>query len=135
MNLILNNNIDELGRLMMAVEEFCDLNKLSIKDAMNISLVLEEVFSNIVFYAFNDKNTHEIEIDISIEDKEVMIIVDDDGEEFNILEKPEPDDLQKPVEERNVGGLGIHFVKKLMDDIEYKRAGDRNILQMKKLIE
>ena len=135
MKLILNNNIDELNRMISAIEEFCEKNEIGLKDTMNISLVLEEIFTNVVFYAFEDKDSHDIEVNLNIVGKEIIMEICDDGSEFNILDKPEPDDLEKEAEDRNVGGLGIHFVKKLMDEIKYKRAGNRNILHLKKKIE
>jgi len=129
---VFNNH--DLRKLMQAVEEFCELNNFSMKDSMNMSLVMEELFTNIVFYAFPKDTTHEINIEICKKNKELFIEVKDDGIAFNILEKPDPD-LSKTIEDREIGGLGIHFVKTLMDNIEYKRSGDNNILKMKKIIE
>jgi len=51
---------------------------------------------------------------------------------FNILEQSKPIDTGKSADERPVGGLGIHFVKTLMDSIEYRREGNRNILLITK---
>ncbi len=135
MKLVLKNNIDELTRLITAVELYGEENKIELKDIMNLSLVLEEIFTNIVFYAFNDNESHEIEVSFEKSGDAILLEVSDDGSEFNILEKPELDNLDKPAMERTIGGLGIHFVKKLMDEIIYNRIDDRNILKMKKLIE
>jgi len=59
--------------------------------------------------------------------------VEDDGRQFNPLELPEPD-LEKKLEERPIGGLGIHLVRNLMDELEYRRTHNKNILIMKKKI-
>ncbi|MGH7846312.1 MAG: ATP-binding protein, partial [Candidatus Binatia bacterium] len=61
---------------------------------------------------------------------EVKAEVEDDGQPFNPLEAPEPD-TTKPLNERTIGGLGIHFARKLVDGFEYKRQGDRNLMAMK----
>jgi serine/threonine-protein kinase RsbW len=53
--------------------------------------------------------------------------VSDDGKPFDLLAQPEPD-IHAPIEERKIGGLGIHLLRKLMDKVDYRRAGDRNEL-------
>jgi anti-sigma regulatory factor (Ser/Thr protein kinase) len=58
--------------------------------------------------------------------------VEDDGQPFSLLEAPEPD-TTKPLEKRTVGGLGILLVRQLMDGLDYKRQGDRNLLSIKKM--
>jgi serine/threonine-protein kinase RsbW len=65
---------------------------------------------------------------------ELKAEVEDDGQPFNPLEAPEVD-TTKPLEERTIGGLGIHLVRKLMDGLDYQRQGDRNLLTMKKKTE
>jgi serine/threonine-protein kinase RsbW len=57
--------------------------------------------------------------------------VEDDGQPFNPLEAPEVD-TTKPLEERTIGGLGIHIVRKLMDGLEYQRHEGKNLLVLKK---
>jgi serine/threonine-protein kinase RsbW len=61
----------------------------------------------------------------------MKVEVEDDGQPFNPLEAPEAD-TTKPLEERTLGGLGIHLVRKLMDDLEYRRHEGKNLLVMKK---
>jgi anti-sigma regulatory factor (Ser/Thr protein kinase) len=63
----------------------------------------------------------------------VTVTVEDDGVPFNPLEATEPD-LDRPLEERSIGGLGIHLVKNLMDDVEYRREAGRNYLVMRKRV-
>jgi anti-sigma regulatory factor (Ser/Thr protein kinase) len=133
MKVVLSNTIDELERLMSELDTFYEQHGIPPKTAMNVSLVLEEIFSNIVFYAYEDKIPHRIELDMGIHDKELYIQIVDDGKEFNILNVADPD-LTLGLEDRKIGGLGIHFVKSLMDDITYTYSGGKNILQLKKNI-
>jgi anti-sigma regulatory factor (Ser/Thr protein kinase) len=96
---------------------------------MELNLAVEELFTNIVFYAYDDQEQHEIEI--LFEHPEtgcVLITLSDDGKTFNPLENPTGDNLVKSFEEREIGGLGIHLVRKMVSHIEYKRLDGRNIL-------
>jgi serine/threonine-protein kinase RsbW len=96
----------------------------------DLNLALEEILNNIISYAYTDSREHEIKVRLSAQPGEIRAEVEDDGQPFNPLEAPEPD-TAKSLEERTIGGLGIHLVRKLMDDIEYKRQGERNFLSMK----
>jgi serine/threonine-protein kinase RsbW len=60
----------------------------------------------------------------------MKVEVEDDGRPFNPLEAPPPD-IGKPLAEREVGGLGIHLVRKMMDELEYRRENDKNLLILK----
>ena len=61
----------------------------------------------------------------------VVAVVSDDGIAFDPLEVPPPD-LESSLEDRPVGGLGVHFMLTLMDEVTYRREGDRNVLTMRK---
>lgn len=130
--IILNNEINELSRLNLFLEQTGEEWGLSPKLVMNINLVIEEAFSNETFYAYNDSCIHEIEIHLRKTDEMLVVRIIDDGIAFNPLELPVPDDIDKPLEERKIGGLGIHFIKSLVDNLHYERAGDRNILTLEK---
>ena len=64
---------------------------------------------------------------------EVKAEVEDDGQPFNPLEAPEAD-TTKPLEERTIGGLGIHLARKLIDGLEYQRQEGKNLLLLKKAL-
>ena len=63
---------------------------------------------------------------LSVESGEIRVNVEDDGKPFNPLDAPEAD-TAKPLEERTVGGLGVHLVRKLMDGLEYQRRDGKNL--------
>ena len=129
----LKNSLSELERLSLALEEFGDRRCLSLKTVMDINLALDEIFTNIVSYGFPDSDDHLIKINLLIEGKELNITVEDDGMPFNPLEIPEPD-LNVPLEERKTGGLGIYFVRKMVDELRYERRQGKNVLFLKKKI-
>ena len=128
------NKVEELHKLNVVVEEMKVEWGLSASISMNINLVLEEVVSNIIFYGFEDKTEHLINIDFVKDDDEIKIVITDEGNPFDILSAEEFADIDKPAEEREIGGLGIHFVKTLMDRMEYQRRDNKNILTLYKNI-
>jgi anti-sigma regulatory factor (Ser/Thr protein kinase) len=97
----------------------------------DLAIAIDEVLSNIINYAYTDSNTHEILVRLTFLPKEVNMEFIDDGAPFNPRSAPLPE-LDKRLQGRRVGGLGIHFVKALMDDVEYVRKGSRNHLMLRK---
>jgi sigma-B regulation protein RsbU (phosphoserine phosphatase) len=130
----LSNRLSELERLGQALTEFGRQHKLTVPVVRTLNLAVEEIFTNIVSHAYTDKREHEIGVSLSMQPGAVRIDVEDDGVPFNPLEAPEVD-TTKPLEERTIGGLGIHLVRKLMDEMEYKRENARNLLTMTKKTE
>ena len=129
MHIQLLNRLDELERLAAAMDQLGKDWGIPANYIMELNLAVEELFTNIVFYAYDDQEQHEIEI--LFEHPEtgcVLITLSDDGKAFNPLENPTGDNLVKSLEEREIGGLGIHLVRKMVSHIEYKRLDGRNIL-------
>jgi len=127
----LNNKVSELEGFNQTLTEFGQHHGLAPRLVHDLNLALEEILTNIISYGYPDNREHEIKVRLSVQPGEVKAEVEDDGHPFNPLEAPEAD-TTKPLEERTIGGLGIHLVRKLMDDLEYKRQGDRNLLTIKK---
>ena len=129
--LVLKNAISEMRVLSNTVKEFCEENSISGDVTHDIHLALEEIFSNIVFYGFEDQDEHQIVISFAIRNNTLVLVIKDDGIAFNPLDNKTPE-LEIPIEEREVGGMGIHIVRRLMDEIEYIRKQNKNILVIKK---
>jgi serine/threonine-protein kinase RsbW len=125
------NQVSELVRLHQFIADFWMDNQLAPDIEFDVSLALEETFTNIVRYGFEDHEEHQILVRISLDDGWVAVSVEDDGMPFNPLEVPPPD-IDSPLEQRPVGGLGIHLVRNVVDQLEYTRQGDRNCLVLKK---
>jgi serine/threonine-protein kinase RsbW len=134
MMITLRNTLSEIERLANAVMQFGRKNSFSDKDIFDINLALEEVVNNIISYGYTDKNEHQINIHMELEGTELELRVEDDGVPFNPLEVPEPD-INKPLEERQPGGLGLFFVRNLTYKLEYRRDKDKNIFIMRKKIQ
>jgi anti-sigma regulatory factor (Ser/Thr protein kinase) len=131
--LILKNQLIELDKLVINLEELCVKWNIPTKIVMEINLVLEELFTNVVLYAFDDKEEHNITLDfVLIDEHQLKIRIEDDGNPFNLLEKKVNNTFDKSVENRQIGGLGIHFVRELMNSVDYKRSVDKNIIILMK---
>jgi anti-sigma regulatory factor (Ser/Thr protein kinase) len=127
----LANDLAELERVAGLVERFGAEHGLPEHAVFEINLALDEVLTNVISYGHDDGGRHEIEVRLAAGRGEVAIEVTDDGRPFDPLSAPEPA-TDVPLAERPVGGLGIHMVRKLMDRIEYRRDGARNVLTMRK---
>ena len=130
--LTLKNDLADLEKLQSFLEEIRQALVFSKKCLFETNLALEELFSNVLSYGFNNHTDHLIKITISAAQGVLNIRVEDDGKPFNPLKAKEPT-LQYGIDNCALGGLGIHLVKQLMDDIRYKRFLNRNVLTMKKL--
>jgi len=131
--IILKNNLDELEKLSANLEEFFEENDIAPKILFQVNLALDELVTNIISYAYSDCLVHEVLIEISFADSTISLTVSDDGVAFDPMTIPEPD-LNQSAENREIGGLGIHFVRKNMDCMEYQRLDGRNILSLKKTV-
>ncbi len=131
--IIIQNQLSELETIATTLETIGENWDLPMSITLNLNLVLEELITNIIFYGYTDKNEHFIEINIDFDDSRIFLKVEDDGIAFNPLLKEEAD-ISLAVEDREIGGLGIHFVRKLMDTISYERKNEKNILTMMKTV-
>jgi serine/threonine-protein kinase RsbW len=131
--LSLKNDPAETERLAARVTEFGARHALPDRIVSHVNLALEEAITNIVFYAYDDADDHEITVRISLALGMLTAELVDDGRAFDPL-KVAPPDLASPLEERAVGGLGVHLIRHLMDDIHYRRAGGRNHLVFTKRV-
>jgi len=127
------NDRAEIQRVAELAERFGADERLSDDDVMAINLVLDEVVANIIEYGYDDTARHEIRVTLTREGDALTIEVEDDARAFDPLQAPEPD-LDLPLEERPVGGLGIHIVRSVMDAVEYRRRDGHNILIMRRTI-
>ena len=97
--------------------------------AFKVNLALDELVTNVINYGYDDEDEHAIRLLVSWDGETLRFVLEDDGKPFNPLDIPPPD-LDTPIEDRQVGGLGIHFVRQVMDSVTYRRDGARNVLTM-----
>ena len=129
----LKNDLSELENLCQHLNKFGQDAGLSEACITDINICLDELFTNIVNYGFEDKLEHMTRFTINLDNKVLTLIIEDEGIAFNPLEKEDPEIPADLIDVR-IGGLGIHIVRKLIDDISYKREQGKNKLTIKKFI-
>jgi serine/threonine-protein kinase RsbW/sigma-B regulation protein RsbU (phosphoserine phosphatase) len=130
---VVRNDQKEVQRVVAAVEQFLTDQGAGSSVVYKVTLCLDELLTNIISYGFVDSDEHVIDLRLAVADGEIDIELVDDARPFNPLDMPPPD-LDAGVEEREVGGLGIHFVRESMDRVAYRRHDDRNRLTMRRAL-
>ena len=129
----LSNRLSELETLNKKIDTFALQAGIPNKCTLEIHLVLEELFTNIVSYGYDDDKDHWVNVTLSCENETMIIQIEDDGIPFNPLDFEKPD-LQCPLGDREIGGLGIHLVRHYTKDCVYERRRNKNVLILKKTI-
>ncbi len=125
---------DELDRVSETIEDFGLQEDWPLDLVFKVNLVLEEIVINVMNYG-HDGGLHEVEINMSCEDGSLTIEVVDDGRPFDPLNDAPKPDVTAELEDRDIGGLGVHLVRKMMDDVRYRREQGKNHLTMVTSIE
>jgi len=123
--LTLSNQLSEIDRINDSFNEFAGNSAVPMGVSLKINMVFDELLNNIISYAYEDQDAHTILVRVDLISTRLVIIIEDDGVPFNPFMREDPD-TEASLEERSIGGLGIHLVKKVMDEVSYKRHFDRN---------
>ncbi|MEC4673037.1 MAG: ATP-binding protein [Nitrospirota bacterium] len=129
----MKNHLSELEHLYQALVQFGQRHDISstVMDEMN--LALEEIFTNIISYAFSNEAEHTIILRLSIDDDQLLAEVEDDGKPFNPLNAQDPD-IGLSLEDRPIGGLGILLAKNMVNHIDYTHCDGKNLVRLRKFI-
>jgi anti-sigma regulatory factor (Ser/Thr protein kinase) len=137
MNLVaeyrLRNDPAESRRIEEWMKSFAEAAHLSPEARNAFDLALVEWVTNIISYTHEDGRERWIQVRFLASPDQARIEVEDDGREFNPLKLP-PVDTSAPLEQRPIGGLGIHLIRRLMDSVEYRREAGHNILTMSRRV-
>jgi serine/threonine-protein kinase RsbW len=128
LKLLIENQLSELIELTKKADRFMQSHRLPIEIVYKVHLILEEVLTSIIKYGYRDALKHDIRIEMTLKEHELLLEFEDDGEEFDPLYAPAPE-TRESISESTIGGLGIHLVKQMVDGIEYQRHNGRNILR------
>jgi anti-sigma regulatory factor (Ser/Thr protein kinase) len=129
----LKSDLSELKTLCQHLSHFGQVYGLSETLISEINICLDELFTNIILYGFEDDLEHIIRFRINLNGNALILNIEDNGIPFNPLLKKDSE-LPADINKVQIGGLGIHIAKKLMDDIWFERKRGKNRLTLKKFI-
>jgi serine/threonine-protein kinase RsbW len=131
LSLHLANDFTALGPASDEVREF--LCNCSAPDAATFfaDLVIEELVTNTIKYGYDDAVSHAIHVDLEFDRGRLCIAVRDSGHPFDPLAQAPPD-FSIPADERPIGGLGIHLVRQMSDEVRYERRENENVVTASK---
>ena len=128
-HLVLHNDIQQIPQLVDFVETIAQEKQLSQSLVMGINLALEEAVSNVILYAYPKETDGLVDVEAILRKDSLEFIIVDSGVPFDPTAAPVVD-TTLPIEERSIGGLGIHLVRELMGSVSYERKDEKNYLRM-----
>lgn len=128
--LVLANDLRELTRVNELANSFLERCGIAPRTTYVTRLALEEVLSNVIRHGYADTRRHEISVRLRVDDGTVEFQIVDDGREFDPNSAPEVD-LHASLEERKVGGLGVHLLRTMASEVRYHRTGGKNHLDVR----
>ena len=131
MELRIKNKMEEMPAVVSMVEGFGVKHGISDRVINEINLALDEILSNIISYGYPQGETGEIMVRLRHRPGQVTAEIHDDGVSFDPL-RAAPPDFAASVADRKVGGLGITFVRELMNEVAYSRVANENRLLLTK---
>jgi serine/threonine-protein kinase RsbW len=122
------NNLLEIARVAALVEIFAANHDLPKDVVVALNVSLDEILNNIISYSYEDARHHEIVVRLALRPGTIEVVVEDDGKRFDPLSTSTP----RPQSATSVGGVGLHFVRSLMDELEYAHRDGINRLRLVK---
>ena len=132
--LILQNEVAEISKLAIFIEELGEEFGLSPELVFNLNLVLEEAVSNVILYAYPKEEHKTISLIARKKDNQLIFVLTDSGKEFDPTQAPDAD-ITLSAEDRPIGGLGIFLIRQIMNTVEYQRIEGKNVLTLGKELE
>lgn len=121
----------DVATVTAAFAAFAERNGLPPAVRRDLLVALDELLANCVSHGLAGRSDGEVRVEASVADDRLRVTLSDNGRPFDPLARPAPDTTLS-VEERPIGGLGIHLVRQLMDTVRYQRIGDRNVIELVK---
>ena len=127
LSLELGNTMNDLHQALLELDGFLEAHEVSPQLSYAARLTLEELATNIIKYGYDDTERHVIKVGFDPHPPARMTL-DDDGHPFNPLTDAPVPTLEGPIEDRPIGGLGLHMLRAMGLTMNYQRCGDRNVL-------
>lgn len=128
--MIIRNRLAEIGRLAEQIEAWTEQEKIPPRTVQQLNLVLDELITNVISYGYTDSVEHQIEISLRHQPGCFVTRIKDDGHPFNPLTEAPEVNLDLPLEEREIGGLGLHFLRTMINEVDYHYQNGLNCLTL-----
>jgi len=126
------NRIEEIDRVNQSFNDFAQKHDIPEATRRRMNLVFDELLNNMISYAFEDEAEHQIEIAISLSGDCLKVTIADEGRPFNPFNESTPPHTELSIDERPIGGIGVHLVRSVMDAASYERSGTKNVVTLEK---
>lgn len=123
----IKNRMPDIDVVEEQFHAFAARNSISETDRQTMSMVMDDLLNNVISYAYPQGGDHVIVVDMTLKESRLVLMIEDDGIPFDPFHAEEPD-VGLSVEERGIGGLGIHLVRETMDEYHYQRRANKNIV-------
>ncbi len=127
----ITSDMSNLARVADFVAEAAQKVKLTQRQSDDVQMAVDEAVTNVMEHAYAGESDGRISIKMRVDDQELFVEIRDQGKEFNAKKVKKPN-IKGPLSERSIGGLGIFFMKKLMDKVEFTRDQTGNVTRMSK---
>ncbi|KZD06784.1 ATP-binding protein [Oceanibaculum pacificum] len=120
------NDREAIPAIVGELERLTEIAGLAPDAAYALELAVDELVTNIISYGYPAGGQGTIQIVVEADAAQLRLEIVDDGVPFDPLTQERDPPLDGEIEDRPIGGLGIHLVQSLMDEMRYERSGDRN---------
>jgi anti-sigma regulatory factor (Ser/Thr protein kinase) len=131
----LDDQADPVARLVEAMEEFLMAQAVPMKTIYSANIWVEELLVNIINHGYAGAPAPDVEVDVEVAAGRLVIEVSDGAAPFDPTTDAVEPDTDAELDDRPIGGLGIHLIKKLTDEMSYRRDGGRNHVRLVKVLE
>ena len=131
MKISLNNDLGELRVAAEQIDAFCASQGMPAAIAYAVNLSVDELLTNTISYGYDDDDVHGLDLALRMDGDVIVIEITDDARPFDPSQNTTPD-TSAGIDERSIGGLGIFLVHELMDEVQYRRIDEQNIVTLRK---
>lgn len=123
------NSLKAIDSVVEGLEAFTEGKAILPGVVQKLCIAFDELLNNIISYGYVDDGLHEIFVEMDYRNDALAVTIKDDGIPFNPFMGSDPD-ISLSVDDREIGGLGIHLVKQMMDEVSYMRFTDMNMVRL-----
>jgi sigma-B regulation protein RsbU (phosphoserine phosphatase) len=131
LDITIKNDLNEIMRVNESFNAFAGEQGVPDSTRRQMNLVFDELLNNVISYAYQDDEEHDIGVVVELSSDRLAVTITDDGIPFNPFQGSPPDTALS-IEERQIGGLGIHLVQNVMDEVSYNRRTNENVVILAK---